>query len=300
MGILNKKLLAKLIDEVVLPFCKYLSKTKEGKKFLDNDKKRYKHRLETSILAVSLLSKPNFAKEKLQKASVAHNELGIEHSVMRDALNFYFSKIVKFIEKHNLSSSFKNRLKEYEEFFMEVYVPKNLDGDFFYFDSLDVDEAIDYMHYDDKNKISAKEFLAEDTIEKHLISDLEEINEMFDAVSVKKGLVDEEYLKCFENSINSYIYIFNITYEFKNIAYALESLRKFLKFDISTKSEEELKILKSLLDSVIDDLKNWKREVLDKQQAIDIHYLDASLLANVSQIEIMLSNNSQDEEIDFF
>jgi len=56
------------------------------------------------------------------------------------------------------------------------------------------------------------------------------------------------------------------------------------------KREEKLKILKSLLDSVIEDLENWKREVLDGERAIDIHYLDASLLANVSQIEIMLSN----------
>ena len=175
-----------------------------------------------------------------------------------------------------------------------------LEDEFLDFSEENVDDKMDNMHYADEEKISAKEFLTESTIEDHIIADLEEISEIFDAVSIRKEMVDEEYLEHFESSLSTYIHIFNITYEFKDIAYALGLLREFLKFDIGTKREEELKILKSLLDSVIEDLKNWKREVLDEERAIDIHYLDASLLANVSQIEIMLSNSLQDEEIELF
>ena len=298
--VLKKRFLTDLIDEVVIPFCKYLNETQEWKRYLDSEEKILKHKLDVSILTISLLNKPQFAKEKLQRASVAHNSMNIDHDAMREALNFYFLKIVEFLDRHKFRSSFKDSFKEYEEFFMEVYAPKDLEDDFFDFDSLDVDEAIECMHYKDEEKISAKEFMAEDMIEQSLNEDLEEICEMFDSISARKEMVDYEYIDILVDSLNSFIHIFNITHEFKDIAYALESLREFLKFDIGAKREEELKILKSLLDSVIEDLENWKREVLDEERAIDIHYLDASLLANVSQIEIMLSNSSQDEEIELF
>ena len=175
-----------------------------------------------------------------------------------------------------------------------------LEDEFLDFSEENVDDKMDNMHYADEEKISAKEFLTESTIEDHIIADLEEISEIFDAVSIRKELVDEEYLERFKSCLSTYIHIFNITYEFKDFAYTLGLLREFFKFDNSVKREEELKILKSLLDSVIEDLKNWKREVLGEERVVDMHYLDASLLAYVSQIEIMLSIVYKMKRLNFF
>ena len=44
-----------------------------------------------------------------------------------------------------------------------------------------------------------------------------------------------------------------------------------------------------LVGTIMDDLRKWVDEVVKKQEAQDIHYLDASLLANISQIEIMIN-----------
>jgi len=43
-----------------------------------------------------------------------------------------------------------------------------------------------------------------------------------------------------------------------------------------------------LFDSIVDDLSKFVKEVLVDQSALDIHYLDASLFANISQIDMML------------
>lgn len=284
-------MIERLIDEVVVPFNRYLIDTEAGSIHLKDRDEQFRHKYHLAMLTVSLIKEPKMAKKKLQEAAKAHNELNIPSEVMKECLNLYFKLLLDFTKKMGKSSIIEDRLDEYSNFFIEAYTPKDsddfFDDDFFDFDSEDVDSAINKMHYDEKEKISAVEFMQEDLIDDHMIADLDDAIEHYDDYTSHIDNFDDEYLSLVSKCLEEFITILNVSYEFRDLAYALESLVSLIvNYKVGDKSKDEL--LKALLDTVIDDLENWKKEVVDEQSAVDIHYLDASLLSNVSQIEIML------------
>ena len=298
----NKHFLTHLMDEVVLPFHRYMDQLDITKRYLDSDDKKLKHKLDTAILAVAIVKSPEYAKEKLQKASVAHNGLDISYKEMHDALNVFFDLMNQFLAKKGKSKKFQKKLKKYDKFFMEVYKPKKEqynksneedffdDGDdFFDFDSEDIDEEIDKMHFDEHEKISANEFMQSDSFDADNIADIADMIEVFQEKSSDFDHVNVNYMEDFKDVALRFEAIFTSSYEFRNIGYALNTLYlKLLEYDTTHLQKEQKELLKLLLDSIIADLAKFHSEVLVEQTAVDIHYLDASLLANIAQIEIIL------------
>jgi len=300
------KILEMVIQEVTLPFSKKLINSEIGKKHLSSEESQYKHELDLVKLTIILLVKPNLSFEKLEKASVAHNGLNIPYEEMKKFLNIYFLKVIKFIKNHNLKDTISENLDKYEDFFMEKYHPNSEEtetDDFFDFDSEEVDSAINDMHYEEHQKITAKEFMEENSFDSEILYDLNDsIEEYYQEIEFKDNLNESDLVKI-EHIFSSFAYIFNLSYEFKDIAYAFEKLNQFLdNFDVS--DENKSKMLKMFLDTIIADLVKFKKEVFEDMSANDIHYLDASLLANISQIEISFSaldsNNESDSDDDMF
>jgi hypothetical protein len=72
--------------------------------------------------------------------------------------------------------------------------------------------------------------------------------------------------------------------------------------DLNELSKQQRVILKTMMDGILSDLDDWIHQVLIDQTAKDIHYLDASLLANIAQMDVMLNSlekNKEEEEDDF-
>jgi len=301
---IDKHFLTHLMDEVVLPFHRYMDTLDATKRDLDSNEKVLKHKLDTAILAVALVQYPLYVKEKLQKSSVAHNDLDISYKEMHDGLNVFFKLMADFLAKKGKSKEFQEQLESYGEFFMGVYKPKKDqesksqeneedffdDGDdFFDFDSEDIDKEIDKMHFEEHEKISAHEFMQSDSFGADNIADIADIIEAFQDQSSNFDHVDAHYIEEFEVIVSRFETIFTLSYEFRNIGYALNTLyAKILAYDTTHLKEEQKELLKLLLDSIITDLAKFHSEVLAEQTAVDIHYLDASLLANIAQIEIIL------------
>jgi len=87
----------------------------------------------------------------------------------------------------------------------------------------------------------------------------------------------------------------NSFFEFQDLGYSLSLLTSKLKsFDRRKKNEFLLTILLAL----VDDLINWKEQVFIQQTADWIHYMDSSFYANISQIDILLSDDEKDFETD--
>lgn len=161
--------------------------------------------------------------------------------------------------------------------------------DFFCFDSEEIEDAINDMHYLDKEKIDAKQFIEESNIDKELIEDLKELILNFNDSTVFRMTLDKEYLNDLSKIIFKLITVFYLTIEFKSLSLAIGNLAEILQqVDPDKIDEEKKKLLKELLDTVFQDLEKWYYEVIEEQSAIDIHYLDASLLSNVQQIKMVI------------
>jgi len=156
------------------------------------------------------------------------------------------------------------------------------EDEFFEFDSEEVDENINDMHFVEHQKISASNFMQEEFIDEELVDDIKEIIE-----EIYNLNEDDDYLTQYMDVILLFIRFFNSSVEFKDLSYGLEKLINLLKhnYDFIKKNEVMIGICKSILE----DLVKFTETVIIEQNAIDIHYLDASLLANVTQLELILN-----------
>ena len=250
-----------------------------------------------SKLAIILLATEKtdieFFRKKLNK-DIYQNLDEKEISRIDNTLKLFLENHNNWVQKNcNLT---KNSMEEIEKF----------EDDFFDFDSEEVDENINNMHYSDDKKISAVEFMKEDLLDSDFVAEIVETLENLDDLLYQfDGIeINDEFIKRLI-SFDSFIKVFNFSIEFKDIGYALETLKeKLILLDLSSLNQDQKMILKTFISTIIDDLKNWVEMVVINKTAQDIHYLDASLLANIAQMDIMMDSfknkNNDEEEIEFF
>ena len=290
---ISKETLMDLVNSVAFPIDVLILNDERVSHFLEDKEKRSKHSISIAKLAIAVVTQEaSVAIQLLKNAAKAHNELSFDKEILREYLNLFFMLLFKWIKQHypQALKEYEERLEYFEKIFMDAYEPfLELEDDegFFDFDSEDVDNVVNEMHYSDEKKITAEEFMQEDTVDTDMMHDIEDYLEEYDDLIGINDEFSKDDLAVAQRCIDAFVNIFNLSYEFKNIAYSLESLNLFLdNFDTSNK--EKMNMLKIFLDTIMDDLKKFKKEVLEDATANDIHYLDASLLANIAQIEISL------------
>jgi len=256
---LTKKRIEDLIENVVFP----LTKGETDREKLD---------LELSKLAIILLL------------------------TSKEEINFFLSKLNRSILKNRKNSSLLKEFISLHSNWLEERCNRNEDieffDDFFEIDGEEVDENINSMHYSDERKISAKEFIEEGLIDEEFILEITETISYLDELlyQFEDIEIDENFIEKLV-SLGSFIKIFEFSVEFRDIGYGLESLKEeLILLDINSLNKTQKEILKNFIVTIIEDLKKWVDEVIINQTAQDIHYLDASLLANVGQIKIMIGN----------
>jgi len=165
------------------------------------------------------------------------------------------------------------------------------------FIEIDSEKSIETENHN--KKIDAKTFLATADIDENMIYELlVSINGMI-LYSKEHEEINDEFLETLFSK-NEFIKFFLYSIEFKKLSYSLEVLKlKLLSFDYDKLPKVQKILLKRILDSILDDLNNWVYKVLVEKSAIDIHYLDDSLLANIAQIDLILESlNNENREDD--
>jgi len=164
----------------------------------------------------------------------------------------------------------------------------NDDDEFFEFESEEVDENIYSMHNLNET-VSASEFMKEGLIDDEDLSDLKEaLEEYHYNINSNK----EEFIAKVDRLLQSFVKLLNHTYVFRNLAYGLQNLSVDIdKSSFTAVDDDKFDIYKIMLEAVIFDLEKWVDEVLIRQSAVDIHYLDAAILANVAQVDMLLKHN---------
>ena len=269
----------KILKRVVFPFSNYFESLDVVINTM-NKEDLLLHRAYMLELSLALLLKPQKADELLINASKAHNTLNIDKNIMRKLLSIYFKLMLLFTKNTDYYENLEKNINHYNELFMNAY---KVEEDFFVFDNEEVDEVINTMHFD--KKISAKEFLDYEEIDSE---ELNELGELFREYENIKDFENDKYFEIVEHILKDFVRIFLMSVEFKNLAYSLE---KLLNLKINENNKKTYKIF---LDTVIEDLYKFYKNIFIEQSAIDIHYLDASLLSNIEQIQLMIGVENED------
>ena len=160
----------------------------------------------------------------------------------------------------------------------------NSDG-FIEFDEIESDDISFTRSY-----ISIDEFLEDSNIDEFGIID--ELNDLEDDFLELKNSMDisDRYKQKTEQIIECYIKVFAELMEFVEVKDILYDFLKLIEeIDSKNISQENLEILKELVESVVEDLFKWKNEVFIKKEALNVHYMDDSLISNITQLREMFN-----------
>ena len=150
-------------------------------------------------------------------------------------------------------------------------------------------EEINQLHTSDEETevISAKAFLVDAGIDSERIEDLrddiEGLNHLFDQHLV----INDVFVESFAQGLGRLAATLYGSYEFQALGSTLEQLIHMMRTMALKLTEEQKSMLLLLLEQLVHDLSSWFEHVFQLQDAVDIHYLDAALLAALAQIELM-------------
>lgn len=302
---MTKDKLIALLEEVVLPFEKYILNDEVLAKFIEDEDIKQRHNIGIAKLSVSLVGDIKIALQYLKNASVAHKDLNIPVKAMRFYLSIYFKLYAQWAEKNFPELGFTEYIiPNFNDFFMETYLDTKAqsEDDFFMFEEEEVDEAINSMHYADKEKITALEYIEFGELLQDEILEIEEelhaIGDNFNQYDV----LDQEILELFSEHISILSNKLYNTNEFRDLGYAILNLCKELnEINIDILEVQTAEMLYLLLQQTIEDLEKWFKNIFIEQNALDIHYFDASFFANITQIGLMATHKeSEDDNEDDF
>lgn len=156
------------------------------------------------------------------------------------------------------------------------------------------------MHLD---KISAAEFVETTAISfMSKVDSLADIEDRIsDALITFENGPSTEKTHLIANAFSSYVEVTRLLVEFGHLVFAIETLADVI---VGVTQEQltpkEVTKFTTLMLHLVTDLATWRENIFIKQEANDIHYLDASLLSSCLQIETIFVGKSIEEEDDDF
>lgn len=139
------------------------------------------------------------------------------------------------------------------------------------------------MHY--TQKTSAMSYVRE--VGEDILEELSEMDELEGEIKEQIHALEDHFaletLYGVAHNFTQYSKTIGRLFDFKDIAFSLEKLSTLL-LNLQESGYEKRKIT-LLLSGIAEDLKQWRKMIFTTQEALDIHYLDASLLSSCLQIE---------------
>lgn len=123
----------------------------------------------------------------------------------------------------------------------------------------------------------------------------EEIVDLIDSTSK----IGEKFIIKIKTILTKYSNVFKLLVEFINITNALDILIEALDLIDYEAINRDLNLFLKYFEALIIDFKEWRNSIFIEQNAIDIHYLDDSLLNSVLTIQSLITKgDSEDDEDD--
>ncbi len=155
------------------------------------------------------------------------------------------------------------------------------------------------------NKVDAKSWIEEYSIDKEEIDNITEILDDFYSMADAEKSLSENYLTLSLKVLDSFVKFFNQTIEFMELSSVINNMIYLINSAYHEIEPDKKELLKMFIEGIIDDLNKWVNEVLIKQTAVDIHYLDASIYSSMAQIEMLFdakeeTQDKDEEELELF
>ncbi|MEA2050730.1 MAG: response regulator [Campylobacterota bacterium] len=141
-------------------------------------------------------------------------------------------------------------------------------------------------------KVTAKEYLEECGNIDYIMDSIDEAD---DDIEVITELLNKDTFENHRDTIafilNKYGIFLNSFSEFYEISSAIQLLRKTIdEMDLSLYDESKAVYIAEYIKAVFIDLKDWKINVFDNQTAIDVYYINASVLSSCIQLQNLIKN----------
>lgn len=241
---INKDRLVSLLDTVVLPFERYIIEDEKLDSYFKYPKQYEIHNLAIAKLTIYIYSDIKRAYEYIEVGVVAHKKYNIPIEFLKESYTLYFKLCRDWSKKHkDTLSNFEKNLKEIEDFVYQSFASQNETKEhFFKQDEKELIQKIESMHYKDEAKITAVEFIQEESIDGNDIADIFEACESLSAF-LEDGYnsYDVEFFTSLATSFGSYATVLEKIEEFKDIGYSLSKLSDFLSKNIAEISQSTQK-----------------------------------------------------------
>lgn len=302
---LSKKRALDLIDTVIVPLSYKIRQDEVLKSYFPDKDSYLQHSIKMGHLALAMLFAPEKAQVLMSRMHQAHAQHAIPESVLTPFMSEFIQRYIAWVRMSKLvPDEERARLEEeaqaylaqcqadYKDHLSGVETPDaeadDLDDGFAFFESEEVDQAIEDMHTSaaHKTQISAAEFMRSGELMQEqvdiIMDEFRELEDLFARyVRYEPAFVSafQQHLKYLADTLFS-------TFEFEQMGYSLQQLIRLLD-RVGQMDEGVQTLIFTLLEQLVLDLSGWARKLFVEQDAIDIHYLDAALLASIAQIEMM-------------
>jgi hypothetical protein len=302
---ISSKHLESLVETVVLPFEKLIIEDPKLSTHIAPPAIAKLHNMAVAKLSVYIYSDINRAYSYIQEGAKAHKENHIPVESLKEYYTLYFLLCREWNKDHlKTNAKFEENIATIEQFVYEAFANENeTKAEFFDYDSEVINADLTKMHYTDEQKISAQDFHEEGSMDELDIQDILECSDALqEAISDTYTEHDKGYFENVNTRVKSYAVILEKNLEFRDIGYSLSKLSSLLEEHCdSLVNHEKKKALLVILNAIVEDLIAWTVAVLKEKTAIDIHYLDASLLSSILQFEMMILPPKDDEDdLEFF
>jgi hypothetical protein len=302
---INIKHLESLIETVVLPFEKLITQDPKLSSHLAPPEVAKLHNLAVAKLSVYIYTDINRAYAYIKEGAKAHKENQIPIESLKEYYTLYFLLCREWNHNHlDANPKFKENITAIEQFVYESFAKESeTKEEFFDYDSEVISADLSKMHYTDEQKITAQAFHDEGSMDELDIQDIIECSQALqEAISDTFEGHNQSYFDTVNERLQSYAFILEKNLEFRDIGYSLSKLSALLVDNANALlAHEKQPSLLVILNAIVEDLISWTVSVLREKTAIDIHYLDASLLSSILQFEMMLLPPKEEEDdLEFF
>jgi len=200
----------------------------------------------------------------------------------------------RYIDDDSITTNISNNLEEDEFLDFDDFDDFD-DNDGFDLDSADIQKDMMDRFNQSHKKIPAKEFLAEYPNLEYILADLSDLDESInDILDYLESDTLQNNIAIIVELLKQYSIFLNNFVDFYELSTSLNLLSELLEnsnFDLLQQEHKEF--ISLFIKAILQDLLDWKEHVFIVQDAVDVFYINASILNSCIQLESYIKTNLQ-------
>lgn len=308
---ISKEELASLVDDIVTPFYNNILADNRVRNFIKEEIFFGLKIKQTKFILKVLTQRINTLKEDFDAMNRTHGRIGLRLDPFMSYFRLWETLLLEWLKSNKDADAdtmerWKLKIDTFFDYVRRTYpAPEEVTQEAAKTggsteEMPDLKAMVQKIHEEQvRNKISASDFLEQFDYDPTIIDELAEVeSDTIDMLFHSESL-DAESMKKVEKLLLDYALLLDNTYEFKELAFALSNLCEVLVRSDETLYEAKTQQKVTLfIDGIISDLKNWRIHVFVERDALDVHYLDASLFSSIAQLDVLITSSKHDTPAD--